>query len=39
MQEILIKLLDPYDHLPLECDGFTRVATYVLYMQTKRQGA
>ncbi len=23
-------LLDPYDPLPLECDGFTRVATYVL---------
>lgn len=23
-------LLQPYDHLPLECDGFIRVASYVL---------
>lgn len=32
MDQGLRDLLDPYDHLPLECDGFTRVATYVLTM-------
>jgi hypothetical protein len=26
----LTQLLDEYDSLPLECDGFTRVVTYLL---------
>ena len=28
--ESIKSILDPYDNLPLECDGFTRIAHYLL---------